>query len=101
MAPTGRFGAGRSLRLSFPTTGALRAKGIGRAANMNASLVVFLVAGLGGVLRHLINAWITRLVGPDFPVGILAINVIGSSTMGFLAGWFAFQGHGHTNCASS
>jgi CrcB protein len=59
---------------------------------MNACLVVFLGAGLGGVLRHLMNAWITRLVGLEYPVGILAINVIGSSAMGLLAGWFAFQG---------
>jgi fluoride exporter len=59
---------------------------------MNASLVVFFGAGFGGVLRHLINGWISRLVGPQFPLGILAINVIGSCAMGLVAGWFAFRG---------
>ena len=60
---------------------------------MNASLIVFLGGGLGGVLRHLINTWISRMMGPEFPAGILAINVVGSSAMGLLVGWFAFQGH--------
>ena len=59
---------------------------------MNASLIVFLGGGLGGVLRHLINTWISRMMGPEFPAGILAINVVGSSAMGLLVGWFAFQG---------
>ena len=59
---------------------------------MNASLVIFLGAGFGGVLRHLLNGWIGRLVGHEFPLGILAVNVIGSCAMGLVAGWFAFRG---------
>jgi fluoride exporter len=59
---------------------------------MNAALVVFLDAGFGGVPRHLISGWISRLVGPEFPLGILAINVIGSCPMGLVAGWFAYRG---------
>jgi fluoride exporter len=31
-------------------------------------------------------------VGPEFPLGILAINVIGSCAMGLVAGWFAYRG---------
>jgi fluoride exporter len=60
---------------------------------MLSSLVVFVGAGFGGVLRHLFNGWVMRTVGTDFPLGILLINVIGSSVMGFVAGWFAFKGH--------
>jgi CrcB protein len=59
---------------------------------MRSSLIIFVGAGFGGVLRHVLNAWIMRLVGLDFPVGILAINVIGSTAMGLIAGWFAFKG---------
>jgi CrcB protein len=61
---------------------------------MNAAVVVFIGAGLGGVLRHFMNAWITALVGTGFPYGILAINVIGSTAMGLAAGWFALRGAG-------
>jgi CrcB protein len=59
---------------------------------MKASLIVFLGAGLGGVLRHVLNGGITALLGPGFPYGILAINIIGSAAMGLAAGWFAFRG---------
>ncbi len=34
-----------------------------------------------------------RTVGSEFPLGILLVNVIGSSAMGLVAGWFAFKGH--------
>jgi CrcB protein len=59
---------------------------------MRSSLIIFVGAGVGGVLRHLLNAWIMRLAGLEFPLGILTINVIGSTAMGLLAGWFAFKG---------
>jgi len=59
---------------------------------MKPSLVVFLGAGLGGLMRHVLNAWITALMGTGFPYGILAINVVGSTAMGLVAGWFAFNG---------
>jgi CrcB protein len=61
---------------------------------MNASVVVFIGAGLGGLLRHFMNSWITALLGSGFPYGILAINVIGSTAMGLVAGWFALRGAG-------
>lgn len=61
---------------------------------MQSSLIVFLGAGLGGVLRHGMNAWIATLMGSGFPYGILAINVLGSAAMGLVAGWFAFAGEG-------
>jgi CrcB protein len=59
---------------------------------MLSTLVVFVGAGVGGAARHLFNAWVTHLIGTKFPVGILAINVIGSFAMGLVAGWFAFYG---------
>jgi CrcB protein len=59
---------------------------------MRSSLIVFVGAGFGGLLRHLLNAWIMRLVGLEFPLGILAINVIGSTAMGLIAGWLTFKG---------
>ena len=33
-----------------------------------------------------------RFAGLEFPLGILAINVIGSTAMGLIAGWLAFKG---------
>lgn len=58
---------------------------------MRASLLVFIGSGLGGVARHLVNVWVTKLAGTGFPLGILIINVSGSLVMGLLAGWFAFK----------
>jgi fluoride exporter len=60
---------------------------------MLASFIVFIGSGIGGVARHLFNGWLMKAVGTEFPLGILAINVIGSSAMGLVAGWFAFKGH--------
>lgn len=61
---------------------------------MQSSIIVFLGAGLGGLLRHVMNTWITALLGSAFPYGILAINVLGSTVMGLVAGWFAFRSGG-------
>jgi CrcB protein len=59
---------------------------------MQASILVFLGAGIGGVMRHLLNLWITALAGSSFPYGILAINILGSTAMGLVAGWLALRG---------
>lgn len=56
---------------------------------MTALSLVFLGAGLGGVLRHLVNLTALRWFGPTFPWGTLAINVAGSLLMGLLASWLA------------
>jgi CrcB protein len=58
---------------------------------MQAIVLVFLGAGAGGVLRHLINLLAARWLGTDFPFGTLIINVTGSLLMGLLVGWLAFK----------
>jgi fluoride exporter len=59
---------------------------------LTACLNVFIGAGLGGVLRHLINILSVRLLGMAFPSGTLFINITGSLVMGLVAGYFAFFG---------
>jgi len=58
---------------------------------MRNSLLVFLGAGRGGVLRHFVNLWSCRWLGHQFPWGILVINISGSFAMGLVAGYFAFK----------
>ncbi|WP_332690981.1 fluoride efflux transporter CrcB [Bosea sp. (in: a-proteobacteria)] len=58
---------------------------------MTFTLLVFLGAGIGGVLRHGVNLASLRWLGPSFPFGTLAINVVGSGAMGLVAGWLAFR----------
>ena len=54
-------------------------------------LIVFLGAGIGGALRHLVNLGCLRACGPDFPVGTMVINILGSGLMGLIAGYFAVR----------
>ena len=59
---------------------------------MKLALVIALGGGLGAVSRHFLNGWVARLMGGDFPWGILVINVIGSLLMGVLVEWMALRG---------
>jgi CrcB protein len=59
---------------------------------MQTVLLVFLGAGLGGVLRHGVNMMGARLLPGGFPIHTLAVNVVGSLAMGLLAGWFVSRG---------
>lgn len=61
---------------------------------MSGYLLVFLGAGLGGALRHAANLGAARLLGPDLPASTLLVNVLGSLSLGGLAGYFAVRGHG-------
>jgi len=54
--------------------------------------VVFLGGGLGAAARHWVNRTAMNIVGPDYPAGTLAVNIVGSMAMGMLASWFAFRG---------
>jgi CrcB protein len=54
-------------------------------------LIVFLGAGVGGACRHAVNLAAARAFGTGFPVGTLAVNVVGSLVMGLLIGWFAHR----------
>jgi CrcB protein len=58
---------------------------------MSSYFLVFLGAGIGGALRHGVNLAALRLLGPGFPHGTLAVNVIGSFALGLLTGWFALR----------
>jgi len=59
---------------------------------MQAYLIVFLGAGIGGAARHGVNIAALRMLGVGFPYGTLVVNVAGSLLMGLLAGWFACKG---------
>ena len=54
-------------------------------------LLVFLGSGLGGMARHGVGLAAVRL-GANFPFGVLAINIVGSTLMGVLVGWYAMRG---------
>ena len=61
---------------------------------MQAYLLVFVGAGLGGSLRHFLNITLGRAFGAEFPWSTGFINVTGSLAMGLLTGWLAFRGGG-------
>jgi len=53
--------------------------------------IVFLGAGLGGMLRFGVSGLGLRLAGPDFPYATMIINISGSLAMGLIAGYFLFR----------
>ena len=58
---------------------------------MQSVLIVFAGGGLGAVARHLINLSVSRVIGSDFPWGVMLINISGSVIMGMAAAYFAFK----------
>lgn len=58
---------------------------------MRSLLLVFLGAGCGGALRHIVNLACARAFGNGFPWGIFLVNVTGSFALGLAAGYFAFR----------
>lgn len=53
---------------------------------MSAWVAVALGGALGSVARHLAMAAVARWLGPAFPWGTLAVNVLGSFAMGAIVG---------------
>jgi len=51
--------------------------------------LIFLGAGLGGVLRYAMSGWVQGLSGSSFPTGTLAVNAVGCLLVGFFAAAFA------------
>ncbi len=47
-------------------------------------ILIFLGAGLGGVLRYLVSNGVHSFLGKNFPYGTLVVNVSGCLLMGFL-----------------
>ncbi|MCK6456686.1 MAG: fluoride efflux transporter CrcB [Phycisphaerae bacterium] len=52
-------------------------------------LVIFLGSGVGGVCRYALGGWVQRATGSLFPVGTLAVNLLGCLVIGALAARFA------------
>lgn len=50
---------------------------------------IFIGSGAGGLARYGLTAAVQRWYGPTFPVGTLAVNIVGCFTMGVLMGCFA------------
>ena len=59
---------------------------------MNAIVLVFIGAGIGGVLRYVSYGAAMRLFGMHFPSGTFVVNVTGSFIIGCIAGWMAMKG---------
>ena len=55
-------------------------------------LLVFFGGGLGASLRHTVNIACAKCIGTAFPYGTFIINISGSTVMGLIAGYLAFQG---------
>lgn len=51
---------------------------------MNSMLLVAAGGAVGSVFRYLVGLWAIRAFGPAFPLGTLAINVVGSFVIGLL-----------------
>jgi len=52
--------------------------------NLNNYIIVFIGAGLGGGCRYWFSAFIQKQFPPYFPLGTLAVNLIGSFILGLM-----------------
>ncbi|MBI1236357.1 MAG: fluoride efflux transporter CrcB [Alphaproteobacteria bacterium] len=61
--------------------------------------ILLIAAGgaLGAVSRHLTGQFFLRTIGPDWPYGTFAVNVIGGLIMGGFIGWLAQAGRADAN----
>lgn len=61
--------------------------------------ILLIAAGgaLGAVSRHLTGQFFLRTIGPDWPYGTFAVNVLGGLIMGGFIGWLAQAGRADAN----
>ena len=58
---------------------------------MSGILYVALGGAVGASFRYVLGLFAARTLGPDYPYGTFAANVLGGFLMGILAGWLAFK----------
>ncbi len=51
-------------------------------------LAILIGGGIGALFRFLLSRWLQSQVATAFPLGTLAVNLLGSFLIGFLAGLF-------------
>ncbi len=59
---------------------------------MDKIILVALGGGIGAAGRYLLGIASLRALGPAWPYGTFAANVVGGLLMGVLAGWLALRG---------
>jgi CrcB protein len=59
---------------------------------MDKLLIVFFGGGVGSLARYLLGVGAMRALGPGWPYGTFAANVLGGLAMGFLVGTLALKG---------
>ena len=64
---------------------------------MSSLLYVAFGGAIGACLRYVLGLAALRSLGPDYPYGTMAANVLGGFLMGVLAGWLAFKVSGGEN----
>ena len=64
---------------------------------MSSLLYVAFGGAIGASLRYVLGLAALRSLGPDYPYGTMAANVLGGFLMGVLAGWLAFKVSGGEN----
>lgn len=55
---------------------------------------VFLGGGIGSALRYGLGRAALAAAGPNFPLGTLAVNILGCTLLGVLAEWLAWRDTG-------
>ena len=51
-------------------------------------IIVFIGAGIGGILRYWLSNSVYKFLPPDFPYGTLVVNVLGSFVIGIVMFYF-------------
>ena len=59
---------------------------------MNHLVLIALGGAAGASARHLVGQAALRWIGPEWPYGTLAVNILGGFFMGLLVGWIAMTG---------